>query len=142
MENSKQLLTSVLQTAQMGQTGIRCVRGRAVEQGLCAELDAELSQYDAIEKQALQLARERGWELPQIHPVLRQMSQWVSRARLIGGDTDSKIAAMMIQGNTRAMILGVRDLRRCAHGDSAVTELAQQLLDGETVNIRKNRAFL
>lgn len=142
MKGSKDLLTSLLHTVQMGQTGIRSVQDNAHAQGLRQELDQELQEYDSIEKQALALAERRRWELTDVHPAVRKMADLMTRARLMGGDVDSKIAAMLIQGNTRGMILGVRNLRRCPESDENVNQLAQELLNRENINIQKCRQFL
>lgn len=142
MKDSKELLSSVLHTVQMGQTGIRSVQDNAVRTGLKQELKQQLKEYDSIEKEALKLAASRGWSLTDVNPAVRKMSDMMSRARLMGGDVDSKIAGMLIQGNTRGMILGVRNLHRSNNSDSQVTELAQKLLDSENINIQKTQVYL
>lgn len=142
MKDSKELLSSVLHTVQMGQTGIRSVQDNAVRTGLKQELEQQLKEYDSIEKEALKLAASRGWSLTDVNPAVRKMSDMMSRARLMGGDVDSKIAGMLIQGNTRGMILGVRNLHRSNNSDSQVTELAQKLLDRENINIQKTQLYL
>lgn len=142
MKTSKELLTSVLHTVQMGQTGIRVVRGDAIRPGLREELDQQLQEYDSIEKEALRLAKARGWELTNVNPAVRQMNRIMSQARLMGGETDSKIAGMLIQGNTRGIILGIKNLNHSNGSDSQVTQLAQRLLDRENINIQKSQPFL
>ena len=142
MKNSKELLTSVLHTVQMGQTGIRAVSDNAVKMGLRQELDRQLKEYDSIEKDALHLAQVRGWELSNVNPVVRQMSKLMSQVRLIGGEVDSKIAGMLIQGNTRGVILGVKNLNRYDQKDDQVGHLAQELLDKENINIQKTQPYL
>ena len=142
MNNTKELLSSILHTVQMGQSGIRVIRDSAIRPGLCQELDRQMQEYDHIEKEALQLAKARGWELSNVNPIVRQMSSVMSQVRLIGGEVDSKIAGMLIQGNTRGMILGVKNLNRCTQNDAQVTQLAQKLLDRENINIQKSQPYL
>ena len=142
MNNTKELLSSILHTVQMGQSGIRVIRDSAIRPGLCQELDRQMQEYDHIEKEALQLAKARGWELSNVNPIARQMSSVMSQVRLIGGEVDSKIAGMLIQGNTRGMILGVKNLNRCTQNDAQVTQLAQKLLDRENINIQKSQPYL
>ncbi len=126
----------------MGQIGIRSVMDRAVSPGLKQELHSQLATYDAIETQAMQLARRRGWELTDLNPALRKMSEMMSRARLMGGPVDSKIAGMLIQGNTRGIILGTKNLHKTPNADPQVIALANHLLDYEHSHIQKSRAFL
>lgn len=142
MKSNKELLTSMLHTVQMGQTGIRSVRNSAVRPALREELDQQLQEYDSIEKEVLRLAMARGWELSNVNPAIRQMSNLMSHARLMGGEVDSKIAGMLIQGNTRGMILGVKNLNRSNQSDSQIIQLAHRLLDRENINIQKSQVFL
>ncbi len=142
MNDSKKLLSSVLHTTQMGQTGIRSVRRSARGQGLCKELQRQQAQYDAIEKEALLMAKARGWKLSNVHPAVRKMSDMMARMRLMGGDADSKIAGMLIQGNTRGVILGIRDLHQSRGTDEQVVSLAQRLVDAESINIQKAQPYL
>ena len=66
----------------------------------------------------------------------------MTRMRLTGGNTDSKIAGMMIQGNTRGMIKGLKDLHQFSRQDHMLRSLSQKLLDCETANIRQMQGFL
>ncbi len=142
MISSKDLLSSVLHTTQMGQTGIRSVLPKAIGPGLKQELHAQLAEYDAIEKQALKIAHNRGWQLTELSPAIETMSCAMARARLMGGNVDSKIAGMLIQGNTRGMITGLKNLHRSSKSDASVEELAERLLERESTNIQKTQPFL
>ncbi len=142
MISSHELLKSVLHTTQMGQLGIRTVLPRATGVQLQQELKQQLAEYDAIETQAHKIASRRSWELHDLSWSLQAMSNAMAKARLMGGNVDSKIAGMLIQGNTRGMITGLKNLHRSTHSDSAVEELAQRLLERETVNIQKTQPFL
>lgn len=142
MKENKQLLCSLLHTVQMGQTGIRSVQKRAIRSALKQEMAQQLHEYDAIEQEALRLAEARGWALTDVNPAVRKMSDLMARARLVGGDTDSKIAGMLIQGNVRGMILGIRDLHRTPNADTQITALAEKLLDRENINIQKSQPYL
>ena len=142
MKSNKEVLISVLHTVQMGQTGIRSVRNSAIRPSLQQELDEQLKEYDTIEKEALRLAHNRGWELSNVNPMVRSMSRMMSQMRLMGGEVDSKIAGMLIQGNTRGIILGVKNLNRSKQDDTQVTQLAQRLLNRENINIQKSQVYL
>ena len=142
MKSNKELLTSVLHTVQMGQPGIRSVRDSAIRPALQQELDEQLKEYDTIEKEALRLAENRGWELSNVNPMVRTMSSMMSQMKLMGGEVDSKIAGMLIQGNTRGIILGVKNLNRSKQDDTQVTQLAQRLLNRENINFQKSQVYL
>jgi hypothetical protein len=142
MMTNEEILTSMLHTVQMGQTGIRSVMQRAIGPGLKTELKDQLKVYDALEKQTLQLAKQYGLKLHDLNPALETMSNMLSKAQLIGGETDSKIAGMLIQGNTRGMILGLKNLRKASGTSPAVKDLAKKLLNRENINIQKSQQFL
>ena len=142
MKNSQQILSSVLKTAQMGQVGIRSVLDTRMRPGLRKALEQQLREYDQIETEAHALASERGWELKDLDPALRMMSNMVTRMKLSAGGSESKIADMMIQGSTKGMIKGLRNMHQFPREDSRITALSQKLLDTETANIRQMQAFL
>ncbi len=142
MITSKELLKTVLHTTQMGQTGIRSVMPKAIRPELKRELKSQLAEYDAIEKEAQSIAKRRGWELTELSPAIKTMSTAMARTRLMGGNVDSKIAGMMIQGNTRGMVTGIKNLHRSSRSDSSVEALAQRLVERETVNIQKTQPYL
>lgn len=142
MKNSQQILSSVLKTTQMGQIGIRSVLDTRMRPGLRRALEQQLREYDQIETEAHTLAAQRGWELKDLDPAVRMMSNMVTRMKLSAGETESKIADMMIQGNTKGMIKGLRNMHQFPREDSRITALSQKLLDTETANIRQMQAFL
>ena len=142
MKDSKELLSSILKTTQMGQIGIRSILDTAMRPTLRKALESQLQEYDSIESEAHCIASSRGWEVPELDPVVRTMADMMTRVQLTGGNTDSKIAGMMIQGNTRGMIKGLKNLHQFNKQDFQVKALSQMLLDCETANIRQMQGFL
>lgn len=142
MKNSKELLTSLLKTTQMGQVGIRSVLDTSMQPGLRKALESQLREYDAIESEAHAIASGRGWELPELAGSARVMAGFSSRMKLTGNNSDSKIADMMIQGNTRGMIKGLKAIHQFGRQDEPVCILSQKLLDTENANIRQMQSFL
>ena len=136
------MLTSMLHTVQMGQSGIRCVMENAVGAGLKSELKDQLKQYDDLEKQTLATAQSHGFQLKNLNPAVQTMSAILSKAQMLGGERDSKIAGMLIQGNTRGMIQGIKNLRKATAASRDVKELAQQIINRENINIQKSQPFL
>ncbi len=136
------MLSSLLKTTQMGQVGIRSVLDTTMRPGLRKALESQLREYDCIETEAHSIASQRGWELPELEPGVRFMADMMTRMRLAYGNTDSKIAGMMIQGNTRGMITGLKNAHQFSQQDEPVSTLSQRLLDCETANIRQMQSFL
>ena len=142
MKDSKDILNSVLKTAQMGQVGIKSVEKATNGTALKKALKSQLSEYDKIEEEAFALAKRRGWELKELNPMTRSMADIATRSKLMYGKNDSKIAAMMVQGNTRGVIKGLKNLHRYHQNDGSITALAQKLLECENQNIQQMEGFL
>lgn len=142
MKNSKEMLSSILKTTQMGQIGIRSVLDTSMRPGLRKALESQLQEYDAIESEAHAIASQRGWELRELDPAVRFMSNMMVKAKLTRGNADSKIAGMMIQGNTRGMIKSLKNSHQFSSQDEPVSILTQKLLDCEKANIRQMQSFL
>lgn len=142
MKGSKDLLSSVLKTTQMGQIGIRSVLKNPLRASLQTALKSQLSEYDNIEREAYVIASARGWQLEQLDPAIKAMTDMMTRMQLSFGNTNSKAAAMMIQGNTKGMIKGYKNLNQFNHSDERVAVLSRKLLDCEQENIKQMQGFL
>lgn len=142
MKSSKEILSSVLKTAQMGQVGIRSLLDTTMQPALRSALESQLREYDAIETEAHAIASQRGWELRELDPAVRFLSDRMTRMKLVGSNRDSRIADMMIQGNTRGLIQGIRGLHQYPSRDDRISGISQKLLDCETANIRQMQQFL
>ena len=142
MKTSKEILDSVLKTTQMGQVGIRAVRNYAMNAELKKALQDQLCEYNEIEREVNAIASSRGWELKDLDPTAKIMSHMYTRTNLSFGKADSKIAAMMVQGNTRGMIKGLKNLHHAENNDSRINNIAQKLLDCENANIKQMQGFI
>ena len=142
MKNGKEILSSLLKTTQMGQLGIRSCLNASMRPGLRKALESQLREYDAIESEAHAIASQRGWDVEELDPALRFMTDAMTRMKLSRGNCDSRIADMMIQGNTKGMIKGLKNLHQFPQPDEKIRTLSQKLLDCETANIRQMQSFL
>lgn len=142
MKNNEEMLSSVLKTTQMGQTGIRAVLGYTDNAKLKQALRDQLQEYDTIEQDALDLASQKGWSVEELAAVAKTMSKMYTHCNLKFGNVDSKIAAMMIQGNTRGMIKGLKNLHHGKAVDASLEALSQKLLDCEASNIKQMQGFV
>ena len=142
MKNNQEMLSSILKTTQMGQVGIRSLLDTSMRPSLRKALESQLQEYDSIESQAHALASQRGWDLPELQPGKRLMADMMTRMKLSYGNSDSKIADMMILGNTRGMVKGIKNMHQWADHDSQIENLTQKLIDCETAHIRQMQSFL
>ena len=142
MINSQRVLNDVIKTSQMGINGINIVMPKTAQPALRQALKVQRREYSDIEQEAKLLAQRKGYKIDQIKPITRRMSNLMSRGQLLVGEPDSKIAGMMIQGNTRGMILSLKNMRRCSHPDRQVAQIAQKLLETEKNNIVSLEGFV
>lgn len=142
MKNSKEVLSSILKTTQMGQLGIRSVLDNEMKPELRQAMESQLREYDTIESQAHSIAQKRNWALPELNPSIRFMTDQMTRMKLSFGDVNSKIAAMMIRGNTTGVIKGLKNLHQMTQNDPDVQALSNKLLDTQSNNVHQMKQFL
>lgn len=142
MNYNQKLLSSIIETAQMGQIGIRAALRADMKHTLRLNLQSQLREYDEIEADANRIAASRCWDVRDIDPAAKFMAKATAKGKLSFGDVNSKIAAMMIQGNTRGMILAYKNMNRCQNPDSQVFSLAQKMIDSGTNNVLQMQPFL
>ena len=142
MINSQRVLNDIIKTSQMGINGINVVMDKTTQPALRQALKVQRREYSDIEQQAKLLARQKGYRIDQLKPISRKMGALMSKGQLLMGEPNSKIAGMMIQGNTRGMILSLKNMRRCDCPDPQVADLSQKLLDTEKNNIVSMQGFV
>ena len=142
MINSQRVLNDIIKTSQMGINGINVVMDKTSEPALRQALKVQRREYSDIEQQAKLLAQRKGYRIDQLKPITRRMGAVMSKSQLLVGEPNSKIAGMMIQGNTRGMILSLKNMHRCNDPDPQVAELAQKLLETEKNNIGSMVGFV
>ena len=142
MKSSKDILASTLKSAQMGQTGIRTVLNRPLDFSLRQALRSQLNEYNTVERKAQAIAFSRGWNLEDLDPMLKTMAKVTARARLNSKNTTSKVAAMVITGNTRGMVKSLKNLHQYSGHDQAVSSLAHDLLGYERDNITQMQGYV
>ena len=142
MINSQRVLNDIIKTSQIGINGINVVMPKTSQPALRQALKVQRREYSNIEQQAKLLARQKGYKIDQIKPITRKMGAQMSRGQLLMGEPNSKIAGMMIKGNTRGMILSLKNMHRCNCPDPQVADLSQKLLDTEKNNIVSMQGFV
>lgn len=142
MNDNERILTMINRITQMGQTGINCVMNSAVQPALRQALKCQKQEYQLISAKAKNLARGKGLQIEDTPAMVQKMSGIGARMRLLRGDTDSKIAGMMIQGNTRGMIQSLELMHRVKDPDPEVAQLSQKLLETSASNIKQMEGFL
>ena len=100
MLTEAELLNDIYRTTEMGRDGIETVLPHSGEGPFRAALEQQLAEYRAIHGTAAEMLRARGQEPKGLSPVVRFSAGMAGAFRSMAGPSTSKIAEMMIQGNT------------------------------------------
>ena len=142
MQQDIEMLNQIRQNVQMGQLGIRAVMPGAGHAAFHEALKKQYQEYDLIHTDADQLLRRhrgKAEDLPMMAKAGAKMSAYMKRKQ---DPSISKIAEMMIQGNTMGVVKSMRAQRSLAVTDPQVTALSQRLLKTEQNNIDAMKRYL
>lgn len=142
MINDVEMLTYVLQNAEMGCQGIASIRKRNHDSKVDGVLCEQLIKYGKIYHCANNMLRNRGAEIHHVSPVTKAMTRYAADRDLKRDSSASHIAEMMIKGNTMGVNKMTRHIRNYDGSDRNVSVLAQKMLDTEQENISEMKAFL
>lgn len=143
LENDVSMLNSIRQATQMGCYGIQTVLNETANRDFRAALRQQHAEYEEIFSEADRLLRERGGKVKDIHPFAKYSSAMASKMRVRASiDPTSKIAELMLQGNTRGMIKSMQHIRTMGILDPKVSSLSNRLLQTEQANIDQMKQYL
>lgn len=142
MINDVEMLTYVLQNAEMGCQGISSVRKRVHDSKVDNLLCEHLVRYGKIYHCANNMLRNRGADIRHVSSVAKAMTKLAAERDLRRDSSASHIAEMMIKGNTMGVNKMTRHLRQYDGSDSHVRLLAKKMLDTEEEHIKEMKAFL
>lgn len=142
MEQDCKQLNNIRKETEMGVVGICAVLKKATEPALHAALQAQLQEYRIIHNSADKLLAQQNGKAVNLHPLVKTCARMASAMRVPQQDAASKIAQMMIEGNTKGMVKSLRN-RHKLHGIGApVSALSEKLLQTELHNIEQMKPFL
>ncbi len=142
MLNETDLLQHICQTTEMGQLGIDMVLDFTDSACLRDALRQQKSEYAELHRAADSFLRERGEHPKSLNAFARLSSEISSSIKAMRNHSQSSIAEMMIQGNTKGMTKSLQCLDDYVGEQTPVTELAHKLLKTEEANIEQMKSFL
>lgn len=142
MINDVEMLTYVLQNAEMGCQGITSVRKRIKDHRIDGILCEQLIRYSKIYHCASSMLRNRGAEVHHISPMTKTMTRIAADRDLKRDSSPSHVAEMMIKGNTMGVNKMTKHIRNYDGADANVRILAKKMLDTEEEHINEMKAFL
>ena len=124
MLTEAELLQYIYQTTEMGRDGIQSVLPHAEDETFHQALEQQLTEYEKL------------------NPMVKASSEMMSAMKTMADHSTSKIAEMMIQGNTMGMTKSLKHLHDYHGKDERVRDLANKLLKTEEANIQQMKKFL
>ena len=137
-----ELLQYVHKTAEMGTKGLEDVEGQIREEPLREAVGRQVAEYRKISNKAGELLRSHGEEPDDVGLMARLSSEVMSKAKTFPDASASKIAEMVIRGNTMGITKGIKHLNDYVGDDRQVKALAQQLIATEQDNVEQMKRFL
>ena len=142
MLTDTELLGYIRETTLMGRSGIDAVMKHSSCQPLTDALRQQRAEYGEICDAATKMITERGRQ-PEPLSMGAKMGTAMSRAmNAFNPPSTSKIAEMMITGNTKGAIKSIQNHRQYMGRDERVTDLSKKLLETENRNIEQMKPFL
>lgn len=142
MLSNTDLLNHIRQTTEMGRDGIDMVMEYAEYKPFRDALQDQKAEYSKLYRAADTMLRVRGGEPQELSVIARLSSELSSSMKTMRDHSTSKIAEMMIQGNTRGMTKSLQCLDQYSGEDKEVKALAEKLLRTEEANIEQMKPFL
>ena len=137
-----ELLSYIRETAQMGHDAIDTILSYSPCTPLTDALRQQKAEYGELYSSATEMLKARGSD-PEPLPMGAKMGLMMSRARnAMSPPSSSKIAEMMITGNTKGAIKSIQHHRQYLGKDERVTDLSKKLLETEQNNIEQMKPFL
>lgn len=136
------MLNEIRKSTKMGQVGIHAVMKGGLSDEFHNVLKSQMEEYDAIYHEADSLLREHGGKEKNLSALAKWGNTMASSMKLKMDNSRSKIAQMMIEGNTKGMIKSIQSIRSMGVLDPKVSALSNRLLQTEQANIDQMKAYL
>ena len=140
--NDNELLQHVYQTAQMGSQGILDVLDHTQDGALRQALHAQMSEYDQLARHSQRLLHAHGEQPKEIGMMAKVSSELMTAFKTLTDHSPSKIAEMMIQGNTMGITKSIQCINTYTGTDPDVRQLANRLLQTEQANVEQMKKYL
>ena len=137
-----QLLNNIRKTTEMGQYGINAVLDYAADPELYTALKQQYREYDKICDAADRLLKARGVAGTHVGMMAKISSEITAAMNLMMSPTVSKIAEMMVKGNTTGITKNLKNLHQYNGVSEEIKTLAEKLISTEQGNIEQMKKFL
>ncbi|SHO51487.1 hypothetical protein [Anaerocolumna xylanovorans] len=142
MDANAEYLNYIYQNAQMGTETIGQLLDIVEEKEFKDILNSQYKEYEAIEKEAERILREKSKEEKDISLYQKVSAYIMINVKTLTDKSASHIAEMMMQGSTMGVIDIIRNNRKYQEADKEIVSLGQRLLKFEENNISECKKFI
>ena len=137
-----ELLQFIHKTARMGVESLRDIEPMVRENALYDAISHQIREYRCIAGCANRMLEERGESSPEPGTAAKVSSNVMTAMKMLADNSSSKIAEMVIQGNTMGIMKGTKHLNDYTGSDRQVQALAKKLIATEQANVEQMKPFL
>lgn len=138
----EKILNMIRQNVEMGIAGIELVEKHCTDKRLSECIESQRQEYKDILVEADMMLSETGGKAEELPAAAKISSQISGRLKTMMDKSDSKIAEMMIQGNTMGITKLTKHLNEYNGQNGRIKHLADKLLKTEEYNVEQMKAFL
>ena len=142
MYNDEEILNFIYQNAEMGIEGIDKILSKTDDHRFREHLQGQHQEYKEIMQRAEQMLNNKHYPVKSKIPAAKVMLNTVSDAKTLFSKSPSKLAEMMIQGNTMGVVKMIKHMNDYEGNDIEVNRLAGKVIKMERTNIDKLKQFL
>ncbi len=142
MISDTDMLNNIRKGTQMGCHGIDCILSKTRSNSMKQDLLQQKREYNEIYSQADRLLAKQGGKPQNLSAAARLTSSVMSGMQTMMNSSQTKLAEMMITGNTMGVTKSIRHLNSYGGGNSQVTDIANKLLETEQRNIVQMQQYL
>lgn len=142
MYDDAEMLGCLCQDADMGRSAAQHVLTLIHNHALAATVQEQLEDYNHAYESAAQILLESGQTPPKPKSVAKAMTTVSTDMQNMMDPSSSKIAQMMIQGNTMGITTITKQLHQYEEGREEIVDLARKQVEMEQRNIEDLKKFL
>jgi len=142
MITETELLQYIHKTAEMGCEGLLSVMPYAEGSAMQNVLRTQMEEYRLIEQDAEKILLDYGQTATDVGTMAKTSARMMSAGKLMTDRSISKIAEMMIEGNTMGVNKTLKHLHDYSGEDQKVVDLTNRLLSTQRSNITDVEKYL
>ena len=140
--NDYDMLRSICKTAEMGVDSIKDLMGYVHEPQARKVLSDQKAEYNQIYSKAYAMLLSCGKQPKDVSRMAKMGASMAIKAETMRDRSMSKVAELLIKGNTTGMTKSIKNMRNYRGQNEGVRTLAAKLLRTEQANIEQMKSYL